>query len=61
MLYDSGYVARKVIDGKVTDEIMYLSAIDEAEHVIAQANVSLDKNNRAKVSILRDQIQSNVL
>ena len=37
---------RKVIDGKVTDEIMYLSAIDEAEHVIAQANVSLDKNNR---------------
>jgi DNA-directed RNA polymerase subunit beta len=37
---------RKVVDGKVTDEIMYLSAIDEAEHVIAQANVSLDKNNR---------------
>ena len=25
---------------------MYLSAIDEAEHVIAQANVSLDKSNR---------------
>ena len=32
---------RKVVDGKVTDEIMYLSAIDEAEHVIAQANVTL--------------------
>ncbi len=37
---------RKVTNGKVTDEIIYLSAIDEAEHVIAQANVMLDKNNR---------------
>jgi len=37
---------RKVVKGKVTDEIIYLSAIDEAEHVIAQANVVLDKSNR---------------
>jgi DNA-directed RNA polymerase subunit beta len=37
---------RKVTNGKVTDEIVYLSAIDEAEHVIAQANVALDKNNK---------------
>ena len=37
---------RKVVNGTVTDEIMYLSAIDEAEHVIAQANVTLDKNNK---------------
>ena len=37
---------RKVVKGKVTNEIVYLSAIDEAEHVIAQANVMLDKNNR---------------
>ena len=37
---------RKVNNGKVTDEIIYLSAIDEAEHVIAQANVVLDKNNK---------------
>ena len=37
---------RKVVNGKVTDEIVYLSAIDEAEHVIAQANVMLDKNNK---------------
>jgi len=37
---------RKVNKGKVTDEIIYLSAIDEAEHVIAQANVMLDKNNK---------------
>jgi len=37
---------RKVVNGKVTNEITYLSAIDEAEHVIAQANVMLDKNNK---------------
>ncbi len=37
---------RKVLNGKVTNEIVYLSAIDEAEHVIAQANVMLDKNNK---------------
>ena len=37
---------RKVTNSKVTDEIVYLSAIDEGEHVIAQANVALDKNNK---------------
>ncbi len=36
---------RKVVDGQVTDEIEYLSAIDEAERVIAQANSKLDENN----------------
>ena len=34
---------RKVIKEKVTDEIVYLSAIDEGEHIIAQANAVLDK------------------
>ena len=46
---DYGFIEtpyRKVLKGKVTDEIVYLSAIDEGEHVIAQANVLLDKNNR---------------
>ncbi len=33
---------RKVVDKKVTDEVDYLSAIDEAEFVIAQANVELN-------------------
>jgi DNA-directed RNA polymerase subunit beta len=33
---------RKVIDGKVTDEIEYMSAINEADFVIAQASASLD-------------------
>ncbi len=33
---------RKVVDGKVTDDVAYLSAIDESEHVIAQANAERD-------------------
>lgn len=33
---------RKVIDGKVTNEIEYLSAIEEGRYVIAQANAELD-------------------
>ena len=37
---------RKVTDGRVTDEIEYLSAIDEAQYVIAQANASLDAKGR---------------
>ena len=35
---------RKVKDGKATSEINYLSAIEEGNYVIAQANASLDKN-----------------
>ncbi len=37
---------RKVVDGKVTDQIEYLSAIDEAEYVIAQASSKLDAKGR---------------
>ncbi|MGN2245016.1 DNA-directed RNA polymerase subunit beta [Frateuria sp. GZRR33] len=35
---------RKVANGKVTDTVDYLSAIEEGDHVIAQANSPLDKN-----------------
>ena len=37
---------RVVKDGHVTDEIHYLSAIEESKYVIAQANAELDKKNR---------------
>ena len=37
---------RKVVDGKVTDQIDYLSAIEESQYTIAQANVRLDENGR---------------
>jgi len=37
---------RRVVDGQVTDTIEYLSAINEAEHVIAQASASVDADGR---------------
>ena len=37
---------RKVIDCKVTDEIEFLSAIEEGQFVIAQANATLDEDGR---------------
>ena len=37
---------RKIIDGVVTDEIDYLSAIEEGQFAIAQANVVLDEKGK---------------
>ena len=37
---------RKVIDGKATTEIEYLSAIDEGEYKIAQATITLNDENQ---------------
>src|SRR3546814_7692611 len=37
---------RKIIDGKVSDQIDYLSAIEESNYVIAQANAALDDEGR---------------
>ncbi|MBS3955500.1 MAG: DNA-directed RNA polymerase subunit beta [Methylomicrobium sp.] len=37
---------RKVVDGKVTDQVDYLSAIEEGEYVIAQASVGVDDNGK---------------
>ncbi len=35
---------RKVVDHKVTDDVVYLSAMEEAKHTIAQASAELDEN-----------------
>ena len=37
---------RKVVDGKVTNEVVYLSAIEEGDYVIAQANASIDEKRQ---------------
>jgi DNA-directed RNA polymerase subunit beta len=37
---------RKVIDSKVTNEVVYLSAIEEGKYNIAQANAILDKDGK---------------
>jgi DNA-directed RNA polymerase subunit beta len=39
---------RKVKDGKVTDEVLYLSAMEEGKYTIAQANAELDEKGRFK-------------
>ncbi len=36
---------RRVVNGSVTDDIEYLSAIEEGQYAIAQANVALDESN----------------
>jgi len=33
---------RRIKDGKTTEEVVYMSAMEEAKHVIAQANIKLD-------------------
>ena len=43
---------RKVVDGKVSDQIDYLSAIEEGKYVIAQANADLDKNGKFKQDLV---------
>ncbi|MFO1089838.1 MAG: DNA-directed RNA polymerase subunit beta [Hyphomicrobiales bacterium] len=37
---------RKVVNGKVTNEVRYLSATEETKHYIAQANVALTKDGK---------------
>lgn len=46
---DYGFIetpCRKVIDGRVTDEIEYISAIEEVDQYIAQSSVDVDKNGK---------------
>jgi len=37
---------RKVVEGKVTDDVIYMSATEEMRHTIAQANAELDEEGR---------------
>src|SRR5512143_2355318 len=37
---------RRVVDGRVTDEVIYMSAMDEGKYTIAQANAELDAEGR---------------
>ncbi|MDR2749007.1 MAG: DNA-directed RNA polymerase subunit beta [Bifidobacteriaceae bacterium] len=48
---------RKVKNGKVTDEVAYLTADEEANYVIAQANQELDKNGKflGQTVLVRDK------
>ncbi len=47
---------RKVVDGRATKEVVYLSALDEKDFAIAQANAPLDKNG----NFLKDLVSARV-
>jgi DNA-directed RNA polymerase subunit beta len=43
---------RKIVNGKVTDEVVYMSAMEEGKYTIAQANAELD----AKMGFVNDLV-----
>jgi DNA-directed RNA polymerase subunit beta len=42
---------RRVVNGKVTDEVVYLSAMEESRYAIAQANVEIDTHGKVKADL----------
>src|SRR3979411_1359689 len=44
---------RKVVDGKVTDEVIYLSAMDEGRYTVAQANAEIDARGRFTADLVQ--------
>ncbi|MDX1924781.1 MAG: DNA-directed RNA polymerase subunit beta [Rickettsiaceae bacterium] len=49
---------RKVQDGVITDEVIYLSAIDEGKYKIAQANISRDENGKLQDELINCRFNS---
>jgi DNA-directed RNA polymerase subunit beta len=43
---------RKVVNGKVTDDVVYLSAMEEAKHHVAQANAELTEKGEFKNDLI---------
>jgi DNA-directed RNA polymerase subunit beta len=52
---------RKVVDGKVTDDVEYLSAIEENEYVIAQANAPRDEKGHITAQFVDCRFQGESL
>jgi DNA-directed RNA polymerase subunit beta len=42
---------RRVVNGKVTDEVVYLSAMEEGRYAIGQANVEVDGHGKVKADL----------
>src|ERR1700756_5070308 len=42
---------RRVIEGRVTDEVVYLSAMDEGRYAIAQANIGIDEEGKVRADL----------
>jgi len=52
---------RKIVNGKVTDDVEFLSAIEEGEYAIAQANVRLDKDGAIADNFVSCRFQGETL
>jgi DNA-directed RNA polymerase subunit beta len=52
---------RKVVDSKVTDEVVYLSAMEEQRHAIAQANAEVDEKGRLLNDFVNCRYQGDAL
>ena len=48
---------RKVVDGKLTDEVLYLSAMEETLYAIAQANSEVDEDGNLVNEFINARIQ----
>ena len=52
---------RKVVKGKVTDEVIYLSAMEEARYNVAQANADLDAKNQFQNEFVTCRVAGEVM
>src|SRR5690606_36850421 len=52
---------RKVVNGKVTDEVEFLSAIEEHEYAIAQANAEIGKDGSFQAAFVPCRFQGETL
>ncbi|OPX26924.1 MAG: DNA-directed RNA polymerase subunit beta [Campylobacteraceae bacterium 4484_166] len=52
---------KKVVDGKVTDDIEYFTAIQETGKIIAPGSVKLDKNNKIKEKLVETRKDGEIL
>lgn len=47
---------RKVVNGKVTDDVIYLSAMEETRYRVAQATIGIDDNNNITQELINCRI-----
>jgi len=52
---------RKVVNGRVTDEVAYLSAMEEARYHVAQANAEIDAKGKLTGDLITCRYQGDVL
>jgi len=52
---------RKVVDGKITDQVEYLSAIEESQYSIAQANINIDKDGTLTDELIPCRFQNDTI